>query len=251
MRKPIIAGNWKMNMSPAETVGFINQIKGKLPPLEKVESVIAAPAIDLTTLVCEKGPVLIAAAENCHFEDQGAYTGETSPKVLNEIGITYVIVGHSERRRQFFENDESVNKKVHAVFRNNLLPIVCCGETLEIKKAGKAKEWVEKQIRNAVTGLTNEQISKMVLAYEPIWAIGNGQTAKAEEAQEVCHFLREILVRLTTPEIAQQVRIQYGGSVTPANVKEIMAQPDIDGVLVGGAALNPESFLQLVNYQNK
>ncbi|MCH4056590.1 triose-phosphate isomerase [Lapidilactobacillus gannanensis] len=251
MRKPIIAGNWKMNKNPEETQEFLEAIKGKLPAADQVESVIAAPAIDLNALVWfSKDSDLKVAAENCYFEDEGAFTGETSPKALSEMGVDYVVIGHSERRGYFHETDEDINKKAKAIFRNNMLPIICCGESLETREAGKQTDWVVAQIKAALAGLTAEEVSKSVIAYEPIWAIGTGKTASADQAQEMCHAIREAVKGLYNEQTAENVRIQYGGSVKPANVKELMAKPDIDGGLVGGASMVPDSFLALVNYQN-
>ncbi len=190
------------------------------------------------------------AAENCYFEDEGAFTGETSPKVLKEMGVKYCIIGHSERRDYFHETDEDINKKAKAIFRNGLLPIICCGESLETREAGKEEEFVVAQIKKALDGLTSEQVSSLVIAYEPIWAIGTGKTATSDQAEEMCKTIRESIAKLYNEETAENVRIQYGGSVKPANVKELMAKPNIDGGLVGGASLEVESFLSLVNYQD-
>ena len=231
MRTPIIAGNWKLHMNPEQTVEFVNAVKGKLPDPSKVESVIAAPAVDLYVLKkTAEGSNLHTGAENAYFEVEGAFTGETSPKVLNEMGIDYCIIGHSER--------------------NGVTPIICCGESLETREANKQEEWVVAQIKAALDGLTAEQVSKLVIAYEPIWAIGTGKTASADQAEEMCKTIRETVKDLYNEETAENVRIQYGGSVKPANVKELMSKPDIDGGLVGGASLDPESFLALVNYQD-
>lgn len=250
MRTPIIAGNWKMNKNPQETQEFLEGIKGKLPDASVVESVIAAPAIDLNTLVqFSKDEQLKTAAENCYFEDEGAFTGETSPKALSEMGVNYVVIGHSERRQYFKETDEDINKKAKAIFKNNMKPIICCGETLEQREAGETNEWVAGQVANALKDLSAEQVANTVIAYEPIWAIGTGKTASSDQAQEVCHVIRETVAKLYDQTVADKVRIQYGGSVKPANIAELMSKEDIDGGLVGGASLDPESFLQLVNYQ--
>lgn len=251
MRIPIIAGNWKMNKNPQETQAFLDGIKGQLPDPKQVESVIAAPAIDLTTLTAfAKNEPLGVGAENCYFEDEGAYTGETSPKALAEMGIDYVVVGHSERRQYFHETDEDVNKKAKAIFRHQMTPIICCGETLEQRQADQTADWIKGQVKGALDGLTADQVAHLVIAYEPIWAIGTGKTATSEQAQEVCQLIRETVASLYDEKTAESLRIQYGGSVKPANVKELMAKPDIDGGLVGGASLDPKSFLALVHYQN-
>ena len=239
-----------MNKNPQETQEFLEGIKGKLPDASVVESVIAAPTIDLNTLVqFSKDEQLKTAAENCYFEDEGAFTGETSPKALSEMGVNYVVIGHSERRQYFKETDEDINKKAKAIFKNNMKPIICCGETLEQREAGETNEWVAGQVTNALKDLSAEQVANTVIAYEPIWAIGTGKTASSDQAQEVCHVIRETVAKLYDQTVADKVRIQYGGSVKPANIAELMSKEDIDGGLVGGASLDPESFLQLVNYQ--
>lgn len=251
VRTPIIAGNWKMNMNPEQTAEFVKAVKDKLPKATEVESVIAAPAVDLPALLENaKGSELKVAAENCYFEDEGAFTGETSPKVVKEMGVDYVIIGHSERRDYFHETDEDINKKAHAIFNNGMTPIVCCGESLETREAGKAEEWVEAQVKAALKDLTAEQVSNLVIAYEPIWAIGTGKTATSDQAEEICAVVRKTVADLYDQGVADKVRIQYGGSVKPANVKELMAKPNIDGGLVGGASLVPESYLELVNFND-
>lgn len=251
VRTPIIAGNWKMNMNPEQTAEFVKAVKDKLPKSTEVEAVIAAPAVDLPALLENaKGSELKVAAENCYFEDEGAFTGETSPKVLKEMGVDYVIIGHSERRDYFHETDEDINKKAHAIFNNGMTPIVCCGESLETREAGKAEEWVQAQVKAALKDLTAEQVSNLVIAYEPIWAIGTGKTATSDQAEEICAVVRKTVADLYDQDVADKVRIQYGGSVKPANVKELMAKPNIDGGLVGGASLVPGSYLELVNFND-
>ncbi len=251
VRTPIIAGNWKMNMNPEQTAEFVKAVKDKLPKATEVEAVIAAPAVDLPALLENaKGSELKVAAENCYFEDEGAFTGETSPKVLKEMGVDYVIIGHSERRDYFHETDEDINKKAHAIFNNGMTPIVCCGESLETREAGKAEEWVQAQVKAALKDLTAEQVSNLVIAYEPIWAIGTGKTATSDQAEEICAVVRKTVADLYDQDVADKVRIQYGGSVKPANVKELMAKPNIDGGLVGGASLVPGSYLELVNFND-
>ncbi|MCX2454708.1 triose-phosphate isomerase [Lacticaseibacillus nasuensis] len=251
MRTPIIAGNWKMNKNPQETQEFLAGVKGKLPSADQVETVIAAPAIDLNALTWfAKDEPLKTAAENCYFEDEGAFTGETSPKALSEMGIDYVVIGHSERRQYFGETDEDVNKKAKAIFRNNMLPIICCGETLAQREAGQTMDWVAGQVKNALADLSADQVASLVIAYEPIWAIGTGKTATSDQAQEVCAHIRQTVAALYDQTVADKVRIQYGGSVKPANVKDLMSKPDIDGGLVGGASMDPESFLALAHFQD-
>ena len=251
MRTPIIAGNWKLNMNPEQTAEFVASIKNELPESSKVESVICAPAVDLDALKkAAESSELHVGAENAYFETEGAFTGETSPKVLNEMGIDYCIIGHSERREYFHETDEDINKKAKVLFANNVTPIVCCGESLETREANKQEEWVVGQIKADLDGLSAEQVSNLVIAYEPIWAIGTGKTASSEQAEEMCKTIRETVKDLYDDETAENVRIQYGGSVNPANVKELMGKPNIDGGLVGGASLKPDSYLALVNYQD-
>lgn len=249
VRTPIIAGNWKMNMNPEQTAEFVKAVKDKLPKATKVEAVIAAPAVDLPALLENaKGSELKVAAENCYFEDEGAFTGETSPKVLSEMGVDYVVIGHSERRDYFHETDEDINKKAHAIFKNGMTPIICCGESLETREAGQAEEWVEAQVKAALKDLTADQVASLVIAYEPIWAIGTGKTATSDQAEEICAVVRKTVADLYDQTVADKVRIQYGGSVKPANVKELMSKEDIDGGLVGGASLDPASYLELVNF---
>ncbi|MDF7669430.1 MULTISPECIES: triose-phosphate isomerase [unclassified Lactobacillus] len=251
MRTPIIAGNWKLHMNPEQTTEFVDAVKGKLPESTKVEALICAPAVDLDALrKAAKGSELKVGAENAYFEDEGAFTGETSPKVLKEMGMDYCIIGHSERRGYFHETDEDINKKAKALLANGITPIICCGESLQRREANQQEEWVVGQIEEALKGLSAEQVASLVIAYEPIWAIGTGKTASSDQAEEMCKTIRDTVKNLYNEETAANVRIQYGGSVNPDNVKELMAKPDIDGGLVGGASLKPDSFLALVNYQD-
>lgn len=236
-----------MNMNPEETAEFVKAVKDQLPASSEVESVIAAPAVDLPALLENaKGSELKVAAENCYFEDKGAFTGETSPKVLKEMGVDYVIIGHSERRDYFHETDEDINKKAKAIFANGMTPIICCGETLETREAGKAEEWVEGQIKAALEGLTADQVASLVIAYEPIWAIGTGKTATSQIADETCGFIRKTVGELFGEEVSEAIRIQYGGSVKTSNIEELMSMPNIDGALIGGASLKAEDFIKLV-----
>ena len=246
-RLPFIAGNWKMNKNPQEAKAFVEALAGKLPSSDKVEAGIAAPSVDLSAVLsAAEGTGLKVAAQNCYFENSGAYTGETSPKVLAEMGVHYVVIGHSERREYFHETDEDINKKAHAIFRNGLTPIICCGETLETYEAGKASEFVGGQVSAALKGLSNEQVSSLVIAYEPIWAIGTGKSASQDDAQKMCKVVRDVVAADFGQEVADKVRVQYGGSVKPENIAEYMACPDVDGALVGGASLQPDSFLALL-----
>ena len=247
MRKPIIAGNWKMNKTLSEATGFLEEVNTLIPKADKIDSVVCAPALFLNQLVqSAQGTDVKIGAQNMHYEENGAFTGEISPISLADIGVSYVILGHSERREMFNETDEAVNKKVHAAFKHNLTPIVCCGETLEQREAGETNDFVGGQIEKGLAGLTEDQLKQTVIAYEPIWAIGTGKSSSAEDANEVCAHIRSVVADKFSKEAAEAVRIQYGGSVKPENIKEYMAQPDIDGALVGGASLKSDSFLQLL-----
>ena len=245
-RKPFIAGNWKMNKNPEEAKAFVEAVASKLPSADLVEAGIAAPAVDLTAvLAAAKGSNLKVAAQNTYFENAGAFTGETSPQVLKEIGTDYVVIGHSERRDYFHETDEDINKKAKAIFANGMLPIICCGESLETYEAGKAAEFVGAQVSAALAGLTPEQVAASVIAYEPIWAIGTGKSATPTQAQAVHAFIRHHIAA-KSQAVADQVIIQYGGSVNDANAAELFTQPDIDGALVGGASLKAPAFAVIV-----
>ncbi|MBA3927386.1 triose-phosphate isomerase [Listeria rustica] len=247
MRKPIIAGNWKMNKTAAKAGQFAEDVKNKVPSKDVVDSVIAAPALFLKELVgLTEGTDLRIAAQNTYFEDEGAFTGEISPFAVADLGVSYVVIGHSERREYFHETDEDINKKAHAIFKHGMTPIICCGETLEQREAGQTNEWVSGQIRAALKGLTEEQVAKSVIAYEPIWAIGTGKSSTSKDANDTCAVVRQTVAEAVSKEAADAVRIQYGGSVKPENIAEYMAQSDIDGALVGGASLEPASFLALL-----
>ncbi|MBF0780843.1 MULTISPECIES: triose-phosphate isomerase [unclassified Granulicatella] len=247
MRKPIIAGNWKMNKTSQEAQDFVFAVKDKLPSNDQVEAVVGVPTLVIQGVKYFAGESnLKVAAQNCYFEDEGAFTGETSPKSLAALEIDYVIIGHSERREYFHETDEDINKKAHAIFRNGMTPIICCGESLETYEEGKAVEFVGQQVEKALAGLTPEQVASLVIAYEPIWAIGTGKSATQDDAQKMCKAVRDVVNTLFGQEVADKVRIQYGGSVKPENIDAYMACPDVDGALVGGASLQPESFLALL-----
>jgi len=251
MRKPIIAGNWKMNKVASEAKSFVEEVKGLVPNADHVDSVVCAPALFLESLVQQvKGSDLKIGAQNMHFEESGAFTGEISPVALKDLDVSYVILGHSERREMFAETDETVNKKTLAAFKHGLTPIVCCGETLEEREAGKTNELVGDQVKKALQGLSDDQVKQTVIAYEPIWAIGTGKSSSAEDANEVCAHIRKVVAEQFSSDVADAVRIQYGGSVKPENIKEYMAQSDIDGALVGGASLEAQSFLQLLEASN-
>lgn len=247
MRKPIIAGNWKMYKTLTEAKEFAEAVNGLVPDKEKLDTVICAPAVFLTQLVeSAKNTPLQIGGQTMHEAEEGAFTGEISPVQLKDIGVTHVIIGHSERRQYFNETDESVNKKVQAAFKHGLVPIMCVGETLEQRDSGSTGKVVEEQVEKGLTGLSEQQAAELVIAYEPIWAIGTGKTATAEDANEVCGVIREKIASLYSSETAEKVRIQYGGSVKPANIEELMGMEHIDGALVGGASLEAESFLKLL-----
>ena len=248
MRKKIIAGNWKMNKTPSETVTLINELK-PLVVNDDVDVVFCVPAISLTTAIeATKGTNIKIGAQNMHFEEKGAFTGEISPLMLKELNIDYVVIGHSERREYFNETDETCNKKVLKALEVGIDPILCCGETLEERETDKTKDVVKAQIVAGLANVKAEELEKVVIAYEPIWAIGTGKTATAEQANDVIAYIREVIASIYG-EVANKVRIQYGGSVKPGNVVEIMGQSDIDGALVGGASLEPADYIALVNYQ--
>ncbi|MGE6718793.1 triose-phosphate isomerase [Peribacillus frigoritolerans] len=247
MRKPIIAGNWKMNKTLSEATAFLEEVSNLIPKQDVIDTVVCAPALFLEQLVqAAKGTDVKIGAQNMHFEESGAFTGEISPIALADLGVSYVILGHSERREMFNETDEAVNKKAHAAFAHQLTPIVCCGETLEQREAGETNDFVGSQIEKGLAGLSDDQLKQAVIAYEPIWAIGTGKSSSAQDANEVCAHIRSVVADKFSNEAAAAIRIQYGGSVKPENIKEYMAQPDIDGALVGGASLKSDSFLQLL-----
>lgn len=249
MRKPIIAGNWKMNKTVQEAKDFVNELPA-LPDTNEVDSVICAPTLQLDALVnlTKEGVAegLQIGAQNAHFEDSGAFTGETSPAALEDLGVKYVVLGHSERREYFGETDEDVNKKALAVFSHNMTPIICVGETLDEREADKAESVVGDQVEAALKGFTDEQVKSTVIAYEPIWAIGTGKSSTSEDANQMCAHVRKVVANAYSQEAADALRVQYGGSVKPENIKEYMAQSDIDGALVGGASLKVDSFVALL-----
>lgn len=251
VRKKVIAGNWKMNKTSSEAKQFIDAVR-HIETKENVEAIVCAPFPYLAMLVDEaKGTNVKIAAQTMHFEESGAFTGEVSPVMLKDIGVTHVIIGHSERREYFNETDETVNKKVIAAFHHDLTPIVCVGETLQQREANETLVHIENQVKKALEGLNDEQIAQTIIAYEPIWAIGTGKTASSEDANEVCAHIRKVVSNITSKEIADKMVIQYGGSVKPENIDEILNTSDIDGALVGGASLDPESYRKLVEAGNR
>jgi triosephosphate isomerase len=246
MRTPIVAGNWKMFKTISEATAFVADVKGKAE-VAGVESVICAPYTTLPALVeAVKGTSIKIGAQNLHFEDNGAFTGEISGVMLADLGVDYVIIGHSERRQYFAETDETVNKKTIAAFKHGITPIVCVGEKLEEREAGETFAVCKTQTDAALEGLTAAQAAQVVIAYEPIWAIGTGKSSTAQDANEVCAYIREQVAAKFDAATAAAIRIQYGGSVKPENVQEYLGQSDIDGALVGGASLQPASYIALV-----
>ena len=251
MRKPIIAGNWKMHKNTGEALELVRQLKGALADVDSVEIVVSPPFTALATVVGElKGSNISVAAQNMYWEESGAYTGEVSPLMLKDIGCTHVIIGHSERRQFFNETDTTVNKKVKAALKAGLTPIVCVGETLEEREFGATMKIVERQIREGLEGLAPQEMEKIVIAYEPVWAIGTGKTATPQQAEEVHHLISSIIAQ-SAGGVARNIRILYGGSVKPDNIDEFMAQPDIDGALVGGASLQADLFVRIVRFKRK
>ncbi len=240
MRKRLVAGNWKMNKTPSETRAFIKEL-APLVKEAKCDVVLCVPAVDLIPAVeAAKGSKIKIGAENMHFEEKGAFTGEISPAMLTDAGAKYVILGHSERREMFAETNEGVNKKALKAIEHGLIPIICCGETLTQREQGITVDHIRQQIRIAYLGIAKEDVKNTVIAYEPIWAIGTGKVATTEQAEEVCGAIRKLIAELYDRKTAGAVRILYGGSVAPANAKELFEQPDIDGGLVGGASLKPD-----------
>ncbi len=245
-RKRIIAGNWKMNMTPSEAVKLVEELK-PLVVNDDVDVVYCVPAIDIVPVVeAVKGTNVQVGAENFYIEDKGAYTGEISAPMLVDAGVKYVIIGHSERREYFKEDDAFLNKKVKKAIASGLTPILCCGETLEQREMGVTMDWIRLQIKSDLAGVAADDVKNLVIAYEPIWAIGTGKTATSDQAEEVCKGIRELIAEVYDTDTAEAVRIQYGGSMNAGNAKELLAKPNIDGGLIGGASLKAE-FGQVVN----
>ena len=251
-RKTIIAGNWKMNKTLSETKAFAEELKPMLGKHKWCEVVLCVPYVNIPAAVrLFKDTRVSIGAENCHFESNGAYTGEVSAEMLKEIGVKYVIIGHSERRSYYNETDISVNKKVKAALEAGLTPIVCVGESLEQRELGVTEDLVAYQVKVALAGLDASQARHVVIAYEPLWAIGTGKTATAEQANEVCRHIRSIIRGLYGARVARAVTIQYGGSMNAKNAAELLAQPDVDGGLIGGAALKAPDFMTIINAANQ
>lgn len=247
MRKPIIAGNWKMFKTRDEALYFILQVSPLMPSIKEVDTVILAQAPLFRCLVKRQGENLRIGAQNIHFADEGAYTGELSGPLLKSYNIDYVVIGHSERRKYFYETDELVNQKVIAALRNQLLPIVCVGELLEERENNTTHEVLRRQVTKALAGISEKDMKKIVIAYEPVWAIGTGRTATADVADEACGFIRSLIKELYSEAVSQAVRIQYGGSVNPKNIDELLSKENIDGALIGGASLDPDQFVTMAN----
>ena len=246
-RRKIIAGNWKMNMTPSEALALVETLK-PLVNNPEVDVDYCVPAIDIVPVVeAVKGTNVEVGAENMYVEEKGAYTGEISPNMLVDAGCKYVIIGHSERREYFKEDDCFLNKKVLKAFEHGLTPILCCGESLEQREAGVTLDWIRLQIKSDLIGVTAEQAASMVIAYEPIWAIGTGRTATSDQAEDVCKAIRDLIAEIYDTDTAEKIRIQYGGSMNAGNCAELLAKPDIDGGLIGGASLKAD-FGKIVNY---
>ena len=251
-RKTIIAGNWKMNKTPSETKAFAEEFKALLPKTKWCDIVVCVPAADLSAAVrAFKDSRIAVGAQNVYFEKSGAYTGEVSADMLADLGVRYVIVGHSERRALFGETDEVVNKKVHAALDAGLNPIICVGESLEQREMGVTMELIALQVKSALSGVAAEQMRRCVIAYEPIWAIGTGKTATPEQASEVCTAIRALIRAQYGARVARSVTIQYGGSMKPDNARELLAHEDIDGGLIGGASLEAKSLMEIVHAANQ
>jgi len=252
MRKPIIAGNWKMYKTSGEALELVNGLKSELKGESAVDIVVCPPFTAIAKVAdALKGSNIGYGAQDMYWEEEGAFTGEVAPKMITDLGCGYCIIGHSERRTYFHETNDTVNKKFKAALKHGLTPIVCVGERLEERDSGKTFDVVKDHVEGGLSGLTKEDALKVVIAYEPVWAIGTGRTATPEQAQEVHKYIRSLLGKMFGEEVSSKVRIQYGGSVKPDNVKAIMAGPDIDGALVGGASLNVKDFAEIVRQSKR
>ncbi len=249
MRKPVIAGNWKMHKNITETQEFIEKLNSELTLVLDIEVIICPPFTCLQAAVdiC-RGTAIRVSGQNMHWEKNGAYTGEISPIMLKELGVTYCIIGHSERRQYFAESNRTVNKKIKAALKHEIIPIICVGETLDERENGLVFAVIKQQVTEVLEGLNSSQVAGLIIAYEPIWAIGTGRTATAEDAEEIIVKIRSVITEVFGKESGQQVRILYGGSVRSDNIAGLMEKEDIDGALVGGASLQVESFLKLIRY---
>ncbi len=252
MRRPIIAGNWKLNKTPKESKALSKEILKKVQDVKNVD-ILVCPVFTSLSVVDQviKGSVVKLGAQNCYWENSGAFTGEVSPQMIKELGCGYVIIGHSERRAMFSETNETVNKKIKAALTDNLIPILCVGETLSEREAKETLEVIRSHVEGGLNGLDKQQAKNLIIAYEPLWAIGTGKVATPEQAEEVHKFIRELLEKLYDKSISDAVRIQYGGSVKPDNAEELMKKPNIDGALIGGASLKADSFAEIVAITSK
>ena len=251
-RKTIIAGNWKMNKTLSEMKAYAEEIRPIMPKGKWCETVLCVPFVNIPAAVrLFKDCHIAIGAQNCHYEDHGAYTGEVTAEMLKEVGVKYVILGHSERRQYYNETDLTVNKKVHAVLNAGLQPIVCVGESLEQREAGVTMDFIAYQVKAALAGVPAEKMRRVVIAYEPLWAIGTGKTATAEQANEVCEGIRAVIRKEYGARVARAVTVQYGGSMNAKIAQELLAQPDVDGGLIGGASLKPADFVQIINAANQ
>ena len=251
-RKTVIAGNWKMNMTATETKKFAEELKKIMPRAKWCDTLICVPACNISVAMkAFKDLKISVGAENVYFEEKGAYTGEITAEMIKEAGAKYVIIGHSERRQYYNETDFTVNKKVHAAINAGLYPIICVGESLEQRELGVTMELIAYQVKCALAGVPADKMRHVVIAYEPLWAIGTGKTATAEQAGEVCQAIRAVIRKLYGAHVARSVTIQYGGSMNAKNAAELLAQPDVDGGLIGGASLKPADFVQIINAANQ
>ena len=251
-RKTIIAGNWKMNKTASETKQFAEELKSIMPKAKWCDVLVCVPSVNIPAAMrAFKDMRVSVGAENVFYEKNGAFTGEVSAVMLKDLGVKYVIIGHSERRQYFGETDIIVNKKVHAALNAGLHPIICVGESLEQRELGVTMELISLQLKSALAGVSAEKLRKCVIAYEPVWAIGTGKTATPEQAGEVCTFIRATIRHMYGARIARSITIQYGGSMNPENAATLLAQPDIDGGLIGGAALKSEQFVEIINAANQ
>ena len=247
MRKPIIAGNWKLNKTITESIDLVNALKRELGDVSEVDIVVCpvyTALVDVRDALIDSN--IILGAQDVYWENEGAFTGEVSAPLLKDAGVQYCIIGHSERRQFFNETNDSVNKKLKAVLKSGMIPIVCVGENLEERESNKTFDVVRNHCEGGLSGLTAAEAKDIIIAYEPVWAIGTGKTATSQQAQEVHQFIRDLLIKMFGKEVAQKIRIQYGGSVKPENIAELISQKDIDGALVGGASLKSESFVKIV-----
>ena len=247
-RKTVIAGNWKMNMTATETKKFAEDLKKIMPRAKWCDTLICVPACNISTAMkAFKDLRISVGAENVYFEEKGAYTGEVSADMLKDLGVKYVIVGHSERRQYFCETDTTVNKKVHAVLNAGMNPIICVGESLEQRETGITDEWIALQVKSALYGVPADKLRRCIIAYEPIWAIGTGKTATADQAEEVCGQIRKVIGEVYGEAVAEATTVQYGGSMNAKNCEELLSKKDVDGGLIGGASLKAPDFAVIVN----